>query len=70
MRRIGTLSFGHFAATQTPGADAHALVAGFGLSVYRAKIDVPAPPGDVMGVTDVITELRTFAANLTNLCHD
>ena len=63
------LSFGNLAAAQATGADPHALVARLGFSVYRAQIDVPAPPGDVMRVTDVVAELRAFAADFTNLGH-
>jgi hypothetical protein len=36
---------------------------------YRAQVDVPAPLGDVMGVTYVVSELRTFAAHFTYACH-
>src|SRR5450759_1472983 len=64
------LRLGYFAAAQAAGADPHTLVAGLGLGAHRAQIDVPAPPGDVMGVTDVVAELRAFAADFTNLCHE
>ena len=63
------LGLGYFAAAQAAGADTHPLVAGLGFSVYWAKIDVPPPAGDVMRVTDVVAELRAFAAYFTNLCH-
>jgi hypothetical protein len=36
---------------------------------HRAQIHVPAPLGDVMGMADIVSKLRPFAANLTNLCH-
>ena len=35
----------------------------------RAQIDVPAPLGHVMGVADVVSKLRPFAAHFTYLCH-
>ena len=63
------LGFGHFAAAQAAGADPHALVASLGLGMHRTQIDVPAPPGYIVRVTDVVTELRAFAADFTNLCH-
>ena len=63
------LRLGYFAATQATGADPHALVAGLGFSVHWAQIDVPAPTSDVVRVTDVVAELRAFAADFTNLGH-
>jgi hypothetical protein len=38
--------------------------------VDRAQVNVPAPLGNVVGVADVVPELRPFAADITNLCHD
>src|ERR1035438_2030295 len=67
--RYGKLCLGYLAAAQAAGANPHALVAGLGLGMHRAQIDVPAPPRDVMRVTDVVTELRAFAADFTDLCH-
>lgn len=69
MSRYGKLCLGYFAAAQAAGANPHALVAGLGLGMHRAQIDVPAPTGDVVRVTDVVTELRAFAADFTDLCH-
>ena len=43
------------AAAEAIGADAHALVAMRGLGVHWAQIDVPAPLGDVVRVTDVVS---------------
>jgi hypothetical protein len=64
------LCLGDFAATQATGADSHTLVAGLSLGVHRTQVDVPAPLGNIVRVTDVISELRTFAADFTNLCHN
>ena len=64
------LSFGYFAATQAAGANPHALVAGLGLGVDGTQVDIPPPPPDVVRVADVVTKLRAFAADFTNLCHE
>ena len=64
------LCLGYLAAAKAAGANPHALVASLGLGMYRAQIDVPAPPRDVMRVTDVVTKLRAFAADFANLCHE
>ena len=40
------------------------------LSLYRAEIDVPAALGDVVRMRNLVTELRTFAADGANLSHD
>jgi hypothetical protein len=64
------LCLDNFAAAETGSTNAHALVALGGFGVHRAQIDVPAPLGDVVGVTDVVAGLRPFAANFANLCHD
>ena len=62
--------FRDFTAAQAGGADADALGGRTYASAHRAQIDVPAPPGHIMRVADVVSELRPFAANITNLCHD
>ena len=36
---------------------------------HRLQINVPAPVGDAVRVTDFVTKLRTFAANFANSCH-
>jgi hypothetical protein len=46
------------------------LVGGSHFGVHGAKIDVPTPFADVVGVTDGISELRTLAADITNSCHN
>src|SRR5258708_4540692 len=67
---IADLGLGDFAGLDAAGADANALVAAAYLRLYRAQIDVPPAPADVVRVGDVVAELRAFAANLTYLCHD
>ena len=59
-----------FAAPQAGGADADPLTGTLHFGVDRAQIHVPAPLGHVVGVADVISKLRPFAAYFTNLCHD
>ena len=52
------------------GADAHALAAAIHLGFDFLEVGIPATPGGVVRVRDVVSELRTFAAKLTFLCHD
>ena len=59
-----------FAAAQAGRADAHALGGRADFGVHGAQVDVPAPLGHVVGVADVISKLRPFAADRANLCHD
>jgi hypothetical protein len=61
--------FDDFAAAQAGGADADAFGRSLDFGVNWAQVDVPAALGDVVGVADVVTELRPFAADLANLCH-
>jgi hypothetical protein len=64
------LSLGNFAAAQTTGADAHTPAAARNLGAHWPQVDIPAPPLDVVRVTDIVSKLRTFAADFANLCHD
>ena len=65
-----TLRFDDFAALEAARADANALANALHLGVNRTQIDVPAPLSHIVGVADVISELRPFAADFTYLCHD
>jgi len=65
-----TLGLLHFSAAQAGGADANPPGRALYLGVDRTQIDVPAPLGHVVGVTDIVSKLRPLAANFTNLCHD
>jgi hypothetical protein len=67
---IKPLSLHYLAAAEARGADSHTFVALGGLGVHGAQIDVPAPLGDVMGMTDIVSRTRPFAANFANLCHE
>ena len=64
------LAFDDFAGLDAAGADAHALACAIDLSLYGLEVDVPATPGGVVGVRNIVAELRTFAAKITFLCHD
>src|ERR1700736_1999755 len=68
-RRRGGLRFGDFAAAQAGGADADPSGSGAHLGVHRSQVHIPTPFGDVVGVADIISELRPLAADLTYLCH-
>ena len=46
--------FYYFSAAQAGSADAHSLSSPLHASVNRAQVDVPAPLGHIVGVTDVI----------------
>jgi hypothetical protein len=35
----------------------------------RLEVHIPAPIGDVVGVADLMSELRAFAAHIANSCH-
>jgi hypothetical protein len=37
--------------------------------VDRAQVDVPAPFADVVSVADIVSELRTLAADITDMRH-
>jgi hypothetical protein len=63
------LSLGDFAALDAAGADAHSPGAAFYLGFHGAKIDAPAPASNVVRMRDVVSELRAFAADLTDLSH-
>src|ERR1700675_2420867 len=62
------LALDDFAGLDAAGADAHALAGAVHLGLYRLQIDIPAAAGGVVGVRDVVAELRAFAAKITFLC--
>ena len=64
------LAFDDFAGLDAAGADADALAAAVDLGFDWLKVYVPATPGGVVGVRDIVAELRAFAAKITFLCHD
>lgn len=64
------LAFDDFAGLDAAGAHADALAAAVDLGFDWLKVYVPATPRGVVGVRDVVAELRPFAAKITFLCHD
>ena len=64
------LRLNHFTAAQAGRADAHVLPLSIHFGVNRPQIDVPAPLSDIVGVADMVSRLRLFAADFTLLCHD
>jgi hypothetical protein len=64
------LTFDDFSGLDAAGADAYALAATIDLSLDGLEVNVPATAGGVVGVRDVVSELRAFAAEITFLCHD
>ncbi len=58
-----------FAVANAGSAGAEAFVGPGDDGAYSLQIDVPATVGHVMGVADLVSELRTFATNFTNSCH-
>jgi hypothetical protein len=59
-----------FARFDAPGAHANALAAPWHLGLDGTKIDIPAPLGNIVRMRDLVTELRTLAADFANLSHD
>ena len=65
-----SLALNNLACLDAACADADALAAAIDLGFDRLKVDVPAPTRGVVGVGDVVAELRAFAAEIAFLCHD
>lgn len=61
--------FNNLAGLQAGGADAHALVGAVHPGAHRTQVHVPAAAAHVVGVADLVSKLRAFAADITNLCH-
>src|SRR5437879_10434112 len=66
----GFLRLDDFAAAQAGGAHADAPGRAAHLGADRPQVDVPAPLAHVVGVADIVAELRPLATDITNLCHD
>ena len=67
---LGGLAFDDFAGLDAAGADADAFASAGDLGFDRLEVDVPAAPGGVVGVRDVVAKLRAFAAKITFVGHD
>ena len=64
------LAFDDFAGLDAAGADADTLASAGDLGLDGLQVYVPATPGGVVGVRDVVAELRAFAAEITFVGHD
>src|SRR5437588_590530 len=61
--------FNDFARLQAIGADAQPFGGAFYHGAHRAQVHVPAPLAHVVGVADLISKLRAFAADFAYSCH-
>lgn len=68
--KVTGLALDDFSGLDAACADAHALARTVDLGLDGLEVHVPATPGGVVGVRDVVAELRAFAAKITFLCHD
>jgi hypothetical protein len=66
----GELRLDYLARFNAPRADPNPFAAAGDLGLNRTKIDIPAPLGNIVRMRDLIAELRTLAADCTNLSHD
>ena len=68
---FGRLALDDFPGLYAAGADAHSggIRVARDLCFYGAQIDAPAATGFIVGVRDIVTGLRTFAAEFTFGCH-
>ena len=73
LRRLGSnlnvLSLLYLPTLEAGSANAHPPVRPLHYRAHRAQIHVPAPLGDVMGVADIVSKLRPFAAHFAYACH-
>jgi hypothetical protein len=69
-RGIWSLTFDDLAGLDATGADAHALADAINDGFDRLQVHVPATAGRVVGVRDIVAELRSLAAEFTFLSHD
>ena len=71
-KRSGTLSgFGYFAGLDTAGTNLDALGAALGqLHADGLQIWIKTPRRSIVCVRDIISKLRTFAADFATFCHD
>jgi hypothetical protein len=65
-----TLAFDDFAGLDAAGAHADALASAANPSFDGLEVYIPAAPGGVVGVRNIVAKLRAFAAKITFVCHD
>ena len=69
--QISLRSFDNLSRFDAAGAHLHtAVTAVRKLDANRLQIRVETPPGFIVGVRNVITKLRPFAAYITSLSHN
>jgi len=59
----------YLAALDAVSANANALGSAVDQGANSLQIDAPTTPSDVVGVRNVVTKLRAFAAYVAYLCH-
>ena len=59
------LRFNHFPGLNASGANADTLAPTIHLSLDGLQVHIPAAPGNVVCVGDIVAELRLFATNFT-----
>ena len=64
------LGLGDLAFLDTAGANPEPLGVAVHQRLHCLQIHAPATPGDVVGVRDIIAELRAFPADIAYLRHD
>jgi hypothetical protein len=64
------LTFDDFAGLDAGRADVNPFAGSVDLGLHGLQVDVPPTAGRVVGVGDVVSELRAFAAEIAFGCHD
>jgi len=68
--RVGNLAgLYDFSAADAAGADAKRLMGAIDDSAHAAQVGVPTTLGEVVRVTDPVSELGGFSANVARLSH-
>jgi hypothetical protein len=67
---LARLSLDDLTRLDTPRANTDPLSAAGHFSLHGTKVDIPAPLGNIVRMRDLISELRTLAADCANLSHD
>ncbi len=62
--------FNDFAGSDAGGANTNGFPCAIDDCANAAKVGIPAAPGDVVSVTDVVTVRGAFPANLAATCHE
>ena len=65
----GLRRFLNLAATDAGRANTKPLGRTFDNGANRLQVQIPAALGDIVGVADLIAELRTPATHFANSCH-